>query len=60
MPDGLARDPGVFQGGLVFIPTSARHLLPRFPLKILLPTHDGSGEHDLGHSALLPSDDVVG
>jgi hypothetical protein len=30
-------------------------LVPGLARKILLPTHDGNGIHDLGHSAFLPS-----
>ena len=41
MPDGLARDSGVFQRGRIFIPASARHLVPGLAIKILLPMHDG-------------------
>src|SRR5512132_3310765 len=54
MPDGLARDSGVFPRGRIFIPASALDLVPGLAIKILLPTHDGQDEHDLGHSAFLP------
>ena len=60
MPDSYARDSGVFQRGRIFIQASARQLFPRLSMKILLPTHDGNGKHDLGHGAFLPSNDLVG
>jgi hypothetical protein len=60
MPDGLARDPGVLQRGRIFIPAMSLQLVPGLAIKILLPTHDGNGIHDLGHSAFLPQNDLVG
>ena len=53
MPDGLARDSGVFQRGRILIPASARHLVPRLAINLLLPMHDRNGKHDLGYSAFL-------
>ena len=60
MPDGLPRDSGLLLRGRKFIPASARQLVPGLAIKILLPTHDGSDIHDLGHSDFLLQNDLVG
>jgi hypothetical protein len=50
MPDRFTRDSGVFQRRHIFIPASALYLFDYLAINILLPTRDGTGEHDLGHS----------